>query len=146
MVIYTYYPTEPNPRLSHLHSSLTLEYFCLAVAAVFFCIWLLLAGCRGCCLPSQISKVVYHIGSIRKLQDDLENITCLWSKFCKCVSVQNSDWLERKLMKSMRTGNRVLYEWKCWRTVIFCKLYINRSFLLQKKGTYSKSGSQIAWA
>lgn len=69
-------------------------------------------------LPSQISRVVCHTGGIRKVQDDLEAITCLWSKFCKRFSVQNCDWLEGKLMKSMRTGNRVLYEWKCWRTVI----------------------------
>lgn len=44
-------------------------------------------------LPTHISTVAHHTGSIRKLQDDLEPITPLWPKFCKFFSVQNSDWL-----------------------------------------------------
>lgn len=81
--------------------------------AVFFCILLLSAGCGGCSLPSQVSTVVCHTGSLRKVRDDLKTITGLLSKFSKCFSVQKSDWLEGKLMKSLRIGNRAPYEWKC---------------------------------
>lgn len=81
-------------------------------SAFYYC-WQLAEAVLFSSLPSQVSTVVCPTGSIRKVQDDLETITGLLSKFCKYFSVQNSVWLGGKLMKSMRTGNRVPYEWKC---------------------------------